>query len=49
MYQYAAGRKQQNFIILLTAIFQSYVSINIDQELLFFNLLIEGIEQFSEK
>ena len=42
-------RKQQNFIILLTAIFQSYVSINIDQELLFFNLLIEGIEQFSEK
>lgn len=32
-------RKQQNFIILLTAIFQSYVSINIDQELLFCNLL----------
>lgn len=42
-------RKQQNFIILLTAIFQSYVSINIDQELLFCNLLIGGIEQFSEK
>ena len=42
-------RKQQNFIILLTAIFQSYVSINIDQELLFCNLLIGGIEQFSVK
>ena len=41
--------KAAELIILLTAIFQSYVSINIDQELLFCNLLIGGIEQFSEK